>query len=308
MTYVAPSSPLSIGGVLDNWIRLFSASFSRCWALALVSAAATAALQLLITPPLALPHQNPLDYLQQGLSSMRAAGLLYVLSWLIGLVVYGALLAQQVAVMRGNTPLSFAGALGSALRRLPQMLLAGVLMLLIVAAVCLPIGIGAALLIGAHDTGHASGWLTLGVVSSSFALTLVLIYLSVRLEFWLPALFVEDCGGAAALGHSWRLVKGHWWRVTMITFVAVVIITILSMAINWTAGLVGGAFGLHAINALTDPAQFIRRMRVVSAIAASAGIVTLPLLTAVWLSIYHDLKLRREGGDLAARAEALSGT
>ena len=308
MSYVAPSSPLSIGGVLDNWMRLFSASFSRCWALALVAVAVTATVQFLVTPVLPLPHQNPLVYLQHTLSMVRAASLLYIVSGLVGLVVYGALLAQQVAVMRGSPPLSFAGALGRGLRRLPRMLLAAVLMLLIVVAACLPIGLGVAVLVGARDAGHASGSLTLGVVLGSFALTLVVIYLSVRLEFWLPALFVEDCGGAAALGHSWRLVKGHWWRVTMINFVAVIILLILSMAVNWVAGLVGGVFGLHAIDALTDPAQFIRRMRVVSAIAATASVVTLPLVTAMWLSIYQDLKLRREGADLAARAEALSGT
>jgi hypothetical protein len=36
-------------------------------------------------------------------------------------------------------------------------------------------------------------------------------------------------------------------------------------------------------------------------------LLTIPLLTAVWFAIYQDLILRREGGDLAARAEALSG-
>ncbi len=42
-----------------------------------------------------------------------------------------------------------------------------------------------------------------------------------------------------------------------------------------------------------------------AAIAQLTRIVTLPLLTAIWRAISHDLKLRREGADLAARAQAL---
>ncbi len=308
MKYVAPSSPLSIGGVLDNWIQLFRASFSRCWAVALIAVVGTAVMQFLITPPLPAPGESPLLALQRVLAMMRVDGLLMLLSMLVTLVVNGALLAQQVTIMRGDTPMSFSGALGSGLRRLPQMILAGVLLLLIFAAFCLPIGIGVAMTIAAGHSGHEPGPLSALLILGGLALAVIWIYVFVRLEFWLPAMFVDDCGGAASLGHSWRLVKGHWWRVTMITFVALIIITILNMAITWAATVLGGLFGLQAISALADPAQFIHRMRIVSAVAALGNVLILPLFTAMWLSIYQDLKLRREGGDLTARAEALSGT
>lgn len=307
MSYVAPSSPLSIGGVLDNWIRLFRASYSRCWTLALVAAAATAAVQFAITPVLPLAHETPLQYLQGMFSVARMASLLLVLSWLITLVVDGALFAQQLAIMRGGTPLSFSRALGTGLRRLPQILLAGVLILMIIAAVCVPIGAGVALLISLHRAGHDPRLLLLLISIGLLALWLLLVYLFVRLEFWLPAIFAEDCGGAASLGHSWRLVRGHWWRVTMITFVAVIVISILKIAINLVAAGIGGLFGLQAPAALADPAKLIHRIHIVSAIATAGNIVIVPLFTAMWLSIYHDLKLRRGGADLAARAEALGG-
>ncbi len=308
MQYVAPSSPLSIGGVLDSWIRLFRASFSRCWALALIAVAGSAVMQFFITPPLPVPGQNPLQALQQIFALMRVAGLLMIVSWLITLVVNGALLTQQVAIMRGETSPSISAALGAGVRRLPQMLLAAVLMTLIVAAVCLPVGVGVGVIIALRHAGQDPVALTFVVVVVGLALAAFLFYLVVRLEFWLPAMFVEDCGGAAALGHSWRLVKGHWWRVTMISFVAVIIMAILNMALTWIAGSVVALAGIHAMDALANPAQFIHRMRIVGALAALGNVVIIPLLTAVALAIYHDLKLRREGGDLAARAEALSGT
>ncbi len=309
MQYVAPSSPLSIGGVLDDWIRLFRASFSRCWALALIAVAGSAVTQFFITPPLPQAGQNPLQALQQVFAMMRVAGLLVIVSWLITLVVNGALLTQQVAIMRGEASRSFSAALGAGLRRLPQMLLAAVLMALIAAAICLPIGVGAGVIFALRHAGHDPAALTFVVVIAGLALAVFLLYVVVRLEFWLPALFMEDCGGAAALGFSWRLVKGHWWRVTMISFVALIIVAILNMALTWIAGGVVSLAGIHALDApLTNPAQFIHRMRIVGALAAVGNVVIIPLLTAVALAIYRDLKLRREGGDLAARAEALSGS
>jgi len=39
--------------------------------------------------------------------------------------------------------------------------------------------------------------------------------------------------------------------------------------------------------------------------AAVLSVFTTPLLTVVMLSIYYDLKLRREGGDLAVRLSSL---
>lgn len=308
MQYVAPSSPLSIGGVLDNWIQLFRASFSRCWAPALIAVAGSAVMQFFITPPMPVPGQDLLQALQQIFAMMRIASLLMIVSWLITLIVNGALLTQQVAVMRGESPPSLSAALGAGVRRLPQMLLAVVLMALIVAAVCLPMGVGVGVIIALRHAGHDPAALTFIVVVVGLALAVFLIYLVVRLEFWLPALFMEDCGGAAALGYSWRLVKGHWWRVTMISFVAVIIMAILNMAFTWIAGILVSLAGIHAMNAFTNPVQFIHRMHIVGAIAAFGNVVIIPLLTAVALAIYHDLKLRREGGDLAARTEALSGT
>ena len=305
MKYVAPSAPLSIGGVLDDWLRLFRSSFSGCWPLALIAAVAGTAVQLLVVPRPPRPGLSVLQYLEQTGSMVHTPQILLgdIVFWLILLVVYGALLAQQTAVMGARAPLSFGGALNSGLRRLPQMLLAGVLLALILGAVFMPAGVSLGLLIGLRRAGHDSRSLLLGAVFGIAALSLLLIYLSVRLQFWLPAIFVDDCGGAASLGRSWRLVKNHWWRVTAITFVAGVIIWILSVAIGGTAGAVAALLGAHG----TGPADMLYRLRLGAAIATIARLVTMPLLTAVWLAIYRDLKLRLEGSDLTARAEALGG-
>ena len=305
MKYVAPSEPRPIGGVLDDWLRLFRCSFRRCWPLALIAAVAGMALQLIVMPPPPRPGLSVLQYLQQTGSMMHMPQVIVgdAIFWLIVLAVYGALLAQQVAVARGDDSRSVGDSLAEGLRRLPRMLLGGLLLALILAAVILPAGISAGLLIGLHQAGREPVPLLLGAGCGILALALLLLYVSVRLEFWLPAIFVEDCRGAASLGRSWRLVRGQWWRVTAITFVAGIIMWILNLAIGGTLGLIGGILASHGYG----PGDILYRIRIGAALALIARVVTMPLLAAVWLAIYHDLRLRLEGLDLTARAEALGG-
>ena len=305
MGYVPPSAPLSIGGVLDDWLRLFRESFSRCWPLTLVAVAAGVLLEYLMTPSVPPAGTPQLQYYLQMWSAVSAPQgfLAQLLFYLVMGVVYGALLAQQWAMIRGEAPLATASALTLGLNRLPQMILGMILLALIMSAIVLPAGVIGAIVFGLYHERAAIGLTPLMVL---FAVAVLLgfcaiIYVAARLQLWPAAIFADDCGGAAALGRSWALVRGHWWRVTLIGFVGGVLMWILELAVGIVTMLAAGLFSPP----LGDIAGFIHRIRVAAAVAQTARIVTMPLLTAIWLAIYHDLKLRREGGDLAARAEAL---
>lgn len=302
MKYVAPSAPLSIGGVLDDWIRLFRSSFGACWALALIAAIAGALVQFTATPSLPKSGVSSFQHFLEYFSALRAAPnfLADLIFWLILLVLHGAVLAQQSAIVRGEEAFSFGNALAKGLRRLPQLLLGVVLLILILTAIFIPIGIGAVVLIPLRHTRMGIVIAALGVAAAVIAAT----YVWVRLQLWMAIMFAENRGGAASLGRSWELVKGHWWRVTAIGFVSAIIIWIFSMAFGGAMGAVVGFVGING----SSSDLLVRRLQLIAAIGALARLVTLPLLTAAWLAIYHDLLLRREGGDLAARAEALSGT
>jgi hypothetical protein len=302
MKYVAPSAPLTIGGVLDNWIRLFRASFGACWMLALLAAVAGAFVEFSVTKTLPRPGATALENYMNAWSSFRgpATFLSDIVFWLISLVVYGAVLVQQTALVRGAETFSFGDAFMKGLRRTPQMLLGGVLIVLIVAAICIPFGIGAAVIIPGMRRSPLAMLIAMPVF---IALVIVLIYVSVRLQLWMAAMFSENLGGAAAVGRSWELVKGQWWRVTGVGFVSGIVIWILSLGIGAVGGFVIGFIGIHG----TTPDAMLRRVQLVGAAGQIARLLSIPLLTAVWLAIYQDVRLRREGGDLAARAEALSG-
>ena len=301
MKYVAPSAPLTIGGVLDDWLRLFRASFAACWTIALLAAIAGAVVQLSVTPMLPTRGMPAVQYYARIFSALSAPQtfLSDIALWVITLLVYGALLSQQAALIRGEDTVPFADALGKGLRKLPQMVLGFVLILLIIMAICIPAAIGALVMFALHRSLISILLLTIGVIISA----LLAIYISLRLHLWMAAMFSENRGAAAALKRSWQLVKSHWWRVTGIAFVAGIVIWILSLAVGGIVGVIVGLMGVRG----TTPELLIHRIQLIGAVGAVARLLTMPLLTAVWLAIYHDLKLRREGADLAERTEALSG-
>lgn len=301
MKYVAPSAPLTIGGVLDDWLRLFRSSLGTCWPIALVAAAAGALVQFAVTPPAPAPGLSPWQaLLHYGSTQSGAVVFLADIGLgLIALLVYAALLTQQAALMRGEQPFAFGTALAKGLRRLPQMVLGWVLLVLIAAAIWVPAGIGAAVLVPFRHRPGALPIAILGII----AFGLVTVYVMVRLQLWIGVMFAENRSGASSLGRSWDLVKGHWWRVTGLVFVSGVVVGILVWAASAVLGMLVGFLGVHG----TGPDLLVRRIQLVGAVSQVVRLLTMPLLTAVWLAIYHDLIVRREGGDLAARAEALSG-
>lgn len=298
MKYVAPSGPLPMGGVLDNWLRLFRSSLGVCWPIALLAAAAGALVQFAITPPAPTRNLPPLQAILQYSQGGARVFLFDIGLGLIALVVYAALLTQQAALVRGEEPFSFGTALAKGLRKLPQMLLGWLLLVLIIAAIFVPAGIGAVVLIPLRQEPLAILFGGLGLI----ALVIVMIYVMVRLQPWMAVMFTENLSAPSSMGRCWDLVKGNWWRVAGVGFVSGILIGILVWATSAVIGIVVGVVGFHG----TGPALLVRRVQVIGAVGQVVRLLTMPLLTAVWLALYQDLKLRREGGDLVARTEALS--
>ncbi len=305
MTYQASSAPQSIGGVLDDWLRLFSASFSRCWLLAVISVAAGAITVFAVTPTLpplnasAWQHEMVMWSLMNGPQNALASLALV----LIIMVVTGALFATQIRTMQGGS-LDAGAALNVGLHRVLRLIAGVMLQVLIMFAIAIPmiiVGIVVAVLFHSDRATltHPLPWVLIAVLGIASAC--VFIYVSVRLLLWQAAVFVEDAKASAALGRSWRLVKGHWWRVTGILFVANIVIGILGYVVPWA---LSAAFGLFSLHAAAQP-QLGIHLRVAQMLSQTTHLLTLPLSSAISLVIFRDLTLRVEGADLAARAEAL---
>ena len=94
---------------------------------------------------------------------------------------------------------------------------------------------------------------------------------------------------------SWDLIKGHWWRAATILTVGIIIVLVITMIFGFLAGLVFVMFRL-------DPMSLIIGNQLVG--AAERVFVT-SMIPALLVAMYYDFKLRREGGDLAARTKSL---
>jgi hypothetical protein len=188
----------------------------------------------------------------------------FLVAFVFSLAVYGALVKAESTLARGELEISVGAALLAGLRRVPGMLLAGLLF-------------GLAVAIG------------------SLALLIPGIYLFVKMQLWLVAMFVEDTTAVESLKLSWRLTDKRWWRATIILSVACVLVYVVAIA----AGMLGALFQLSA-HVSVATGLIVRQL-----FSALSNILVMPLVVAIAVVMYHDFKLRSEGGDLAARVGSL---
>jgi len=272
--YVRPSAPLDIGGVIDDAVRLYRASFSRCWLLALGFTVILAALQimLLLSIPGVLQGVVPGALKPQQIFAALASPpivLAYVLLGVVSLVFYGALFALQAAVVRGVEAFTLGRALAVGLRRVPGMLLASIVFAI----------------------AFFAGFVLLVIPG---------IYIWGKFQMWQASMFTEDASAMESLGNSWRLTRGRWWRTSAIFTIALIVIYVFTLALGLVSGTLTVIFasGHHSL---------LETQLVGLPLQAIGRVFVTPALPAVLLAMYDDCKLRSEGGDLATRVGALGG-
>ena len=118
------------------------------------------------------------------------------------------------------------------------------------------------------------------------------IILSLSLSFGFFAIVLDKDSALASLKRSHRLVWGNWWRTLTVVSVPVVIVMILYIGLMI-------AFGVSLV--MSDGNASSDALITVSLVEAAIGGITAPLIYSIMIVQYHDLKLRKEGHDLAAR-------
>jgi hypothetical protein len=119
-----------------------------------------------------------------------------------------------------------------------------------------------------------------------------------------PACVVERCRLGAALSRSRMLVRGTFWRVWGIRALGWLVASVTSSLISLpftAAALFGGGGLLDVINGGGVPVQFL----VLSAIGSLiGGTITAPIQAGVDALLYVDLRMRKEGLDIALQQAA----
>jgi hypothetical protein len=264
---IRPDQPQSIGGVLDVSFRLYKQAIGSVWPLSLliVLASSPQTIYMLMRGSTPVDPTDPLASLAMFQSSGYWGAAL--LGFVLTLWVVAALYAREHAI-GVDEDLGNGAALQLALGRL------------------LPL-VGMTFLFG---LAVAVGMVLLLVPGMILLVTLILAT---------NLLVIEGKGPIEALTGSHRLVWGNWWRTTAILTVGFIVVVIIYLALAMVIGIVVPLTGIGS----SDP--FIFGLVVSFLVGAVINLLVMPYYVALLIAIYWDLKLRREGGDLAARVNAL---
>ena len=136
----------------------------------------------------------------------------------------------------------------------------------------------------------------LGIMGGMILLIIPGIILSISLVFGPYLVLTDGLGPVAALRHSHKLVWGDWWRTTIIFTVVIFVLIAAYMLI----GVLGAFAGYADATGMASSTSFWDIILIV----LISALVT-PIFYAFALAVLNDLRLRKEGGDLADRLDAI---
>ena len=272
-----PQRQLSVGEVLDLTFRIYRVTFVKCLAFATcgVIAGQLAGIYALLKGRTSVRGSTDMGGML-ALMQDRTVVALYIAGIVLTVIFYAAVLLRQRAIITDGT---VGGELAAALRRTPALIGLGLLVALAGAACFLP----------AWATGGALRALLI------IAALVILSYGVVAISCAQTILLVEDAGPAASLARSWRLTTGSFWRLSIIYTVALIILIALYMVIVAVAGFLAQVLAHGEVAMVTAFAEVI---------GIVLGAVATPFYGALALAVLADLKVRKEGADLAQRISA----
>jgi hypothetical protein len=302
---VIPLRPLGVGEILDGAFASIRRNPKAILGLAAVVMTMSAVISAVITRTLLNLGSLNLPTPGQQLTAAQATHLvgrivavalpafgLSVLLTIIVQAVLAGLLAPIIARGVAGQQISAGDAWRITGPRLPSVLLATLLVLLAGLGPVLIVGVitGIALLAGAPAAVYG------GIVLLGLAALVLTIWLSTMLSLVTPVVVLEDERPVRALARSWRLVRGSFWRVFGITLLAGIIVAVAGGILQLPFTLFGAVLGSGTGGIV---------ILVVGAIAA--GTVTRPITAGVTVLLYVDMRMRKEGLDLALRTASGSG-
>ena len=260
-----PSQPQSIGGVLDTTFQLYKASVVPSLPLCVLLAVATAPPSIYMLVHGGFDTTDPFAML----AAMQSVNywLTYLVSVIGTLWAMGALYLKIAAIGAGED-LGTAPALQQSIRRVPHLFGTSILFFIALAA----------------------GLLLLLVPGLILMVSLMLCF---------NLVMFEEKGPIDALTGSHRLVWGNWWRTAAILTVGFIIVLVLYVVVGIVIGAIMPLVGMSAEDLLVT--TLVTNL----VVSMLASLLLTPFYLSLVIAVYWDLKLRKEGGDLASRVGAL---
>lgn len=265
--YSLPTEPGSIGHTLDAGFKLYFVSFKRVLVLGILAILSVAVPIFVAATALAVSARAGQE---PDVAAFALLGVGVMVAMVFYLWFYLAALCRIGGIAYGQD-LSLRACFATGLQRLFPVIIASVL----------------------YGLAMMGGFIL-------FVIPGLILWLS--LAFYALCIVLEGDGILESLKHSHRLVWGNWWRTAVIGTVVLIVYYVISLAIEIPFLVVS--------QMLIDPeagngSQIVESMlSMVGSILS--GVITFPLMGSVFVAVFHDLKLRKEGHDLDARVEALT--
>ena len=302
-----PAATLGLAAIVQTIYGVLSAFFS--WA----EQSAAHKLRISVTP------QTNSTQVGHAIGHFFLSFVPYLAADLVLVFIFQAVLTGMLTGALGRGLLGNNIRIGEAWRiaRIPEVLAVSVLVPLILAGIWLPIAIIVAVLAIAKVTVLAVLVGVLGFIGAFLAT----VWISVRLSLAVPAIVLEGARPFTALKRSWQLVQGSWWRIFGITLLAGIIVAVIAAILQIPfviiETLVGGSSGLGPIfsHGTTAAANVAGPSLIAIIIGAIGSIIaatcTRPISAGVTVLLYADMRIRKEGLDLAltqaSQARPLTG-
>jgi hypothetical protein len=288
---------LSAGDVLDQAIRIYRQNF-----IPLVGIVAIATVPVMVLGIISsiLIFQAPFDLdapesnlpaLFSGIGLLLGSAAFIVQAFVA--ILQAAALAIFVSERYMGRPMTIGSAYAGALRRWLALLIAFVLIGLasaaVVAVLFVPLFGAAALATALGSASDAAlGLAVLLICLLGLPLVAVLVFLNVRWIFTTQAIVLEGYNSTGGMGRSWRLTRGTFWRVLGFSIILILIVQLFAL----------GPVALFQMGTLLLPSP--QAWLIVNQVAQSTVIALLaPIQYAVWTILYYDLRVRKEGLDIA---------
>jgi len=313
---LVPLSPMTLGTILGASFRVLRRNPRPIFLISLIVNGITAVVSVLVSGSAVNSLANAFTTLANGstASTSQINGLL-----LADFAEFGAVALVYVGTtfMQGIVALEVArGAIGEKLplrallrrarnRLLPLLgwsvlvVVAGfVYAVVIVLLIALAIGLAAA-------SGGA------GAIAGAVIGTIVLILGGITLAVWIgtkvslvpSALLIERLTLGKAIARSWRLVKGYFWRTFGIQALVLLIVSIAGSIVETPVELIGSLIVQATHPTGTSAADykeaFTQLTYITGVVHAVISTVTTIISSSAVALVYLDLRIRKEGLDLA---------
>jgi hypothetical protein len=308
---VIPLRPLGLGEILDGAFSSIRRNPKATLGLAAIVMTVSAVISTTLSLTL-LNLSGGLNFPQPGqqLTPDQAAHLVgrifaavvpalavSVLLTIIVQAVLAGLLAHVIAQGISGQQVSAAEAWRATRPRVGRLLLATLLVLLVSFGPLLVVGL--LILIAFAAGAPAAVYAAVGSLGGLAAIVL-LIWFSVRLSLVTPVVVLEGAGPGRALARSWQLVRRSFWRVFGILLLAALIVAIAGGILQIPFTVIGAVLASHGGISIGGT--------IIGAIGAiAAGAVTRPITAGVTVLLYVDMRMRKEGLDLALRSATGTG-